>query len=403
MGNSSTTSKGAPPGGGGGQPGGAPKKASPAIRKLYWRAIQWLLIALGIQTLTSLSPTLIENFYSQGLYLFVPRGLSFLHRPFSFSIAEIVLGLLVAWFLLFGAWGILRGLMGKGDGLRTFQRWILHFVWLASLLFVVFKILWGFNYQRQPMAETLSPAGQRYPLTVELEQIGTRLVNGLNDHYAAQQASPARNVSVAPNDREVIRILSQSIEASFRSLTLIGPAAAGDFPLPKPLVSAPLLSIMGVRSFYFPLTGEVSYNPEIPLTEIPFVIARGKAYQRGYAREDEARFIAYLVCTTAPDPLVRYSGFLHAVEVLDVLSESRVGSFRQQLADGPLADLRLQEEFWGASLNHYPTRLADLLLDFHLRVNRDSRGIDSLRGDIPLILTYSLQSLQLPKDEERPE
>jgi hypothetical protein len=151
--------------------------------------------------------------------------------------------------------------------------------------------------------------------------------------------------------------------------------------------------VLGVRAFYFPLTGEVSYNPAVPVAELPFAIARAKAYQRGYAREDEASFIAYLVCTTAADPLVRYSGFLHTVEVLERLEASRAGSFRQQLAEGPQADLKLLEEYWGATLHYYPSRLTEWLFDFHLRVNRDPRGIASLREDVPLIVAYSLSPL----------
>lgn len=370
-------------------PGAAAKKAPPKISKLYWRAIQWLLVALGIQTLTSLSPSLIETFYSQGLYLFVPRGLAKLHRLASFSLAEIFLGLLVAWFLVLGIWSILQGFLGKGGVFRSIQQLVLQLVWVASVLFILFKVMWGFNYQRQPMMETLS-SELRYPLTQDLEAIGTRIVNGINENHAALPSSPASNPRLAPAD--TVRILSQLIEASFQTTESIGPAALGEYPLPKPLAAESLMSLLGIRAFYFPFTGEVSYNPAVPIAELPFAIARAKAYQRGYAREDEARFVAFLVCTTASDPIVRYSGFLHAVEVLETLENSRIGSFRPQLAEGPRADLKLLEDYWGATLHYYPSRLTEMLFDFHLRVNRESRGIASQRQEVPLIVTSMLPS-----------
>jgi hypothetical protein len=37
--------------------------------------------------------------------------------------------------------------------------------------------------------------------------------------------------------------------------------------------------------------------------------------------------------------------------------------------------------------------LTEWLFDFHLRVNRDPRGIESLREDVPLIVAYSLSPL----------
>ena len=398
MANASSKSKGASPAAGVtlALPGAPAKKSPPKISKLYWRAIQWLLVALGVQTLTSLSPSSIETFYSQGLYLFVPRGLSHINRLVAFSVAEILLGLLVAWFLLLGGWAILRGFLGKGGVFRSMQQLVLQLVWVASVLFILFKLAWGFNYQRQPLMETLAPV-PRYPLTQDLEAIGTRLVNGINENHAALQTSPASNPTLKPG--EVAQILSQAVEASFQVNKLIGPAALGNYPLPKPLAASTLMSVLGVRAFYFPFTGEVSYNPAVPVAELPFAIARAKAYQRGYAREDEARFIAYLVCTSAPDPLVRYSGFLHTVEVLERLETSKVGSFRSQLAAGPQGDLKLLEDYWGATLHYYPSRMTEWLFNFHLRVNRDPRGIESLREDVPLIVAYSLPPLSsLPSD-----
>ena len=38
------------------------------------------------------------------------------------------------------------------------------------------------------------------------------------------------------------------------------------------------------------------------------------AHQRGIAREDEANFIAFLVCMASDDPYIRYSGYLEVYE-----------------------------------------------------------------------------------------
>ena len=38
------------------------------------------------------------------------------------------------------------------------------------------------------------------------------------------------------------------------------------------------------------------------------------AHQRGIAREDEANFIAFLVCISSDDPYIRYSGYLEVYE-----------------------------------------------------------------------------------------
>jgi hypothetical protein len=47
---------------------------------------------------------------------------------------------------------------------------------------------------------------------------------------------------------------------------------------------------------------------------IPYTAAHELAHQRGIAREDEANFVAFLVCIDADDPYIRYSGYLNVYE-----------------------------------------------------------------------------------------
>ena len=66
--------------------------------------------------------------------------------------------------------------------------------------------------------------------------------------------------------------------------------------------------ITGVYSYF---TGEANIDIAFPDYTIPFTAAHELAHQRGIAREDEANFIAFLVCTESDDPYIRYSGYLY--------------------------------------------------------------------------------------------
>lgn len=63
----------------------------------------------------------------------------------------------------------------------------------------------------------------------------------------------------------------------------------------------------GVYSFF---TGEANVNVNYPDFIVISSAAHEMAHQRGIAREDEANFVAFLVCTSSDDPYVRYSGYL---------------------------------------------------------------------------------------------
>ncbi len=71
--------------------------------------------------------------------------------------------------------------------------------------------------------------------------------------------------------------------------------------------------ISGVYSYY---TGESNINTNFPDYTIPFTSAHEMAHQRGFARENEANFVAFLVCSESEDPYIRYSGFLNMFEYI---------------------------------------------------------------------------------------
>ena len=55
-------------------------------------------------------------------------------------------------------------------------------------------------------------------------------------------------------------------------------------------------------------------NVNFPDYTIPYTAAHEMAHQRGIAREDEANFIAFLVCISSDDAYIRYSGYLNLYE-----------------------------------------------------------------------------------------
>ena len=54
--------------------------------------------------------------------------------------------------------------------------------------------------------------------------------------------------------------------------------------------------------YYNPFTAEAQYNFNLPQTYIPFTIAHESSHQLGYAKEQEANFIAYLLGKSSANP-----------------------------------------------------------------------------------------------------
>ena len=76
---------------------------------------------------------------------------------------------------------------------------------------------------------------------------------------------------------------------------------------PKRLFCSPVFTYTHISGVYTFVTGEANINTNYPDFVRPFTIAHEMAHQRGVAKEEEANFVAYLVCLSSDDPYVRYS------------------------------------------------------------------------------------------------
>jgi hypothetical protein len=370
-------------------------------RNSYWKGTVWLLIALGAQTAASLMSDEVEAFYSQFLFYYTTRGLSAINKLVKgVALGELFFVLIVIWFTLWSIWYLRRSFRRETRFYNVLKVFFLQILWLTSLLVPLFLALWGLNYQRLPLAETLSFA--RAPARAgELETIGLQIVSGVNSNYElARGSKDSTEGRKAPPSLEA---MYKVVEQGFQNETLLGDAARGVFSDPKPLYLSRLTSWASVTGFYIPFTGEVTINPEVPVFDLPMAIAHHKAHQRGYAREDEANFIGYLVCINSTEPFVRYSGYLYGLKVLDALSKGNVDR-HSDINEGPKADIRERSQFWERMKNPALSALSRRIFSAYLRVNRVSGGIKNYDEDVPLIIGYYLKypQRQQPGEDQPP-
>lgn len=82
----------------------------------------------------------------------------------------------------------------------------------------------------------------------------------------------------------------------------------------KPVMLSEPMTYTHISGVYTFFTGEANINVNFPDYTIPYTAAHELAHQRGIAREDEANFVAFLVCLESDDVYIRYSGFLNLYE-----------------------------------------------------------------------------------------
>lgn len=82
----------------------------------------------------------------------------------------------------------------------------------------------------------------------------------------------------------------------------------------KPVMLSKPWTYTHIAGVYTYFTGEANINTNFPDYTLPFTAAHEMAHQRGMAREDEANFVAFLVCMQSDDAYIRYSGALNLYE-----------------------------------------------------------------------------------------
>lgn len=127
--------------------------------------------------------------------------------------------------------------------------------------------------------------------------------------------------------------------------------------------------ISGVYSFF---TGEANLNVNYPDYILPYTAAHEMAHQRGIAREDEANFIAYLVCSGSDDHFIRYSAYLNMFEyVSDALySADRDEYIRvySGLADEVRDDLNAYSRFFDKYRDSAASQVSGAVNDAYLTI-----------------------------------
>ena len=132
-------------------------------------------------------------------------------------------------------------------------------------------------------------------------------------------------------------------------------------------------------------------SPEVPWpeSELPFSASHETAHQRGFAREDEANFAAYLACRFHPDPDFNYSGALaasvHASNALFMAGREAwqaVEATRSPAVKRDMGALRS----WAERHEGAVSRTSERINDAYLRTQGQAEGVRSYGRMVDLLL-----------------
>ena len=216
----------------------------------------------------------------------------------------------------------------------TRKMWI-YVACIFSVVCMVFNLfVWNFapGYNALPLDQKLDL--ERRPVSAaELHQTADLLLEELKEIEAEILFLPNGSSHMPYSYDEMNSLLMKAYDKAVEKYDFID-----DFhSRVKPVMLSEPMSYTHITGVYTFFTGEANINVNFPDYTIPYTAAHELAHQRGIAREDEANFVAFLVCTESDDAYIRYSGFLNLYEyVVSALYSADYELYKENYLKQPL-------------------------------------------------------------------
>ena len=341
-------------------------------------------IIAGLVFLFGLFPIAVEQLYSNGLYVATSIVQRFVSSLFPFPIGDFLYAALVV-YVLFKVVHFFIKLFKKQ--LVRADYWIIpvRILNFSLVLYLVFKLSWGLNYSRLPVAQQLGISNQKYS-KAELLALGNFLIKKVNTLQSKRKAQT----------RWTISELELTADTAYKTMAKRNNFFKYPVPAVKFVLNEMLITRLGVEGYYNPLSGEANVNMHLPNTSLPYVTCHEIAHQLGVGREDEANLVGYLTSINSNNLEFQYSGYYAMlrsvlVEVGKALPEI-YSMVYLTINKKTIAELERDRAFW-LKYNSEMYGYMDMSFDKFLKLNNQAKGTDSYQ-DIVLWL-YNIHKKDL--------
>jgi hypothetical protein len=321
------------------------------------------------------------DFVNSTVSVVIRALLSYLTYLFPFSVFEILVLLAIPLFIV----TLVLSLRGKPSAKR-YIRGAANLLGLICLIFSLFVFTLGVGYKTTDLSSRLNLVEEEsiekeelYSVTVLVRDEVNRLSSEI-DYTDGQSYSgyTLNEISKKLCDAYDIVFCEYPVGYNFESRV-------------KPVKMSGVMSDAGITGIYSFFTGEANLNVAYPDYCLPFTMAHEMAHQRGFSRENEANFMAYLVCIHSDDNYIKYSGYLslykYLISDLYRASPELYKDVAKGLSDGAKADITASQTH---ALMHSGTKLgeiSDKANNAYLQIN-GTEGVVSYGFVVRLAVAY---------------
>jgi len=337
----------------------------------------FLVLQIVYLKLIAFFPEVVEQYYSNGLYVYISHFLRIVMGGIPFSVGDLLYGIAIL-FLLYKLWKT------RNSWKQHWKTNLLQITSWISVLYFVFHFLWGLNYYREPLFEKMQI--ERDYSDADLENFTQRLIVKTNEIHFEITHNKCLKV-INPKTIDAIFISSSN---GYHNLQKEHPFIYSHPSKKQSLFSLPL-TYMGFAGYLNPFTNEAQVNYKLPRFSLPNVVCHEMAHQIGYASESECNFIGFLAGIKNKDLYFQYSAYSNALRYclmnIAMKDEAKFISFKSKIHPGIIENYKENDAFW----KQYDTIIDKgfhAFYDQFLKMNQQKDGMESYSKFVNLLVNY---------------
>ena len=330
-------------------------------------------------------PGTVEAVYSGKIYPVIRSAVSQVTRLVPLPVIELIAACFAISFVITLIVRFIRLLMRKEYAFVRLLSLFIGVVIFAAYLFPAFYIMWGFNMFRQPLEKNMELPDRQYT-TEELNMVCLDL---------AQKAARLRDEVTVDTSGIFSADLDPMLDSVREACLRFGeqnPKFKADCPTANQLLTSEYFSRCGISGIYIFLTEEPCINVNEPCLYLAHSAAHETAHYIGYAHEEDANFLAFLICSGSDDPNVAYSGYMHALlncgNTLARADKEAYNALYGTYSDGMIADIEDYRVHYRKYADTKTWEKSNEINDNYLKFNEQEKGVLSYQEDVALILKY---------------
>ena len=276
----------------------------------------------------------VETGYSTHFFVQFSRFLRYSFGSISISIGDILYGSAAIWIF----WKVTKVfifLFKKKKEKILWTNGLINFISFFCILYIIFNIFWGINYNRKGIAWQLGLTIKPYS-ALQLKEMNGLLIDKIN----SSKKLLLQKQEAYPSNKQLFAM----VDNAYKNVSLQYPFLQYQPEALKSSLWGWLGNYTGFTGYYNPFSGEAQVNTSVPKFSQPYIACHEVGHQLGYAKEMEANFVGYLAAVSSKDTLFHYSVYLdlfnYANRNLYFIDSSAAKLYTKQLIPQVITDIK---------------------------------------------------------------